>query len=105
MDPADAAARAAVLASGTGLSSSRAARGRSPPSRRRGAATRTVHDLDHRPEFWPSAVEAGRWTARPSPRHVAVGNADEVAIAVGGLGPGRSSSSDALLDLGPSWPS
>jgi 5-dehydro-2-deoxygluconokinase len=59
----------------------------------------TVHDLDHRPMFWPDETEAGRW-AREALRHasVAVGNRDEVAVAVGTRDPHEASA--ALLDLG-----
>jgi 5-dehydro-2-deoxygluconokinase len=59
----------------------------------------TVHDLDHRPMFWPDESEAGVW-AREALRHatVAVGNRDEVAVAVGTRDPHEASA--ALLDLG-----
>jgi 5-dehydro-2-deoxygluconokinase len=59
----------------------------------------TVHDLDHRPQFWPDESEAGRW-AREALAHatVAVGNRDEVAVAVGTRDPHEASA--ALLDLG-----
>jgi 5-dehydro-2-deoxygluconokinase len=59
----------------------------------------TVHDLDHRPIFWPDEAEAGRW-AREALRHatVAVGNQDEVAVAVGTRDPHEASA--ALLELG-----
>jgi 5-dehydro-2-deoxygluconokinase len=59
----------------------------------------TVHDIDHRPMFWPDDSEAGRW-AREALRHatVAVGNRDEVAVAVGTPDPAEASA--ALLDLG-----
>jgi 5-dehydro-2-deoxygluconokinase len=59
----------------------------------------TIHDLDHRPDFWPDEPEAGRW-AREALRHatVAVGNRDEVAVAVGTRDPHEASA--ALLDLG-----
>jgi 5-dehydro-2-deoxygluconokinase len=59
----------------------------------------TVHDLDHRPMFWSDDSEAGEW-AREALRHatVAVGNRDEVAVAVGTRDPGEASS--ALLELG-----
>jgi 5-dehydro-2-deoxygluconokinase len=59
----------------------------------------TVHDLDHRPMFWPEESEAGVW-AREALRHatVAVGNRDEVAVAVGTREPGEASA--ALLELG-----
>jgi 5-dehydro-2-deoxygluconokinase len=59
----------------------------------------TVHDLDHRPMFWPDESEAGRW-ARAALAHatVAVGNRDEVAVAVGTRDPREASAK--LLDLG-----
>ncbi|MGH3665033.1 MAG: 5-dehydro-2-deoxygluconokinase, partial [Egibacteraceae bacterium] len=59
----------------------------------------TVHDLDHRPTFWDDQAEAGRW-ARVALGHatVAVGNRDEVAVAVGRREPLDASA--ALLDLG-----
>ncbi|HEX7299877.1 MAG TPA: 5-dehydro-2-deoxygluconokinase [Solirubrobacteraceae bacterium] len=59
----------------------------------------TVHDLDHRPMFWTDPAEAGVW-AREALRHatVAVGNRDEVAVAVGTRDPTQASA--ALLELG-----
>jgi len=59
----------------------------------------TVHDLDHRPMFWGDEAVAGRW-AREALRHatVAVGNRDEVAVAVGTRDPHEASA--ALLELG-----
>jgi 5-dehydro-2-deoxygluconokinase len=59
----------------------------------------TVHDLDHRPMFWPDQSQAGAW-ARKALAHatVAVGNRDEVAVAVGTRDPSEASA--ALLDLG-----
>ncbi len=59
----------------------------------------TVHDLDHRPMFWDDEGEAGRW-AREALAHakVAVGNRDEVAVAVGTRDP--DAAAEALLDLG-----
>jgi 5-dehydro-2-deoxygluconokinase len=59
----------------------------------------TVHDLDHRPMFWRDESEAGHW-ARAALRHatVAVGNRDEVAVAVRTRDPYAASA--ALLDLG-----
>jgi 5-dehydro-2-deoxygluconokinase len=69
-------------------------------SRAGGAARRiTVHDLDHRPMFWDSGADATRW-AREALEHatVAVGNQDEVAVAVGTRDPEEAA--DALLELG-----
>jgi 5-dehydro-2-deoxygluconokinase len=59
----------------------------------------TIHDLDHRPVFWDDEREAGRW-AREALRHatVAVGNRDEVAVAVGTRDP--DDAAEALLELG-----
>ena len=59
----------------------------------------TVHDLDHRPAFWTDEPEAGHW-ARAALRHatVAVGNRDEVAVAVRTRDPYAASA--ALLELG-----
>jgi 5-dehydro-2-deoxygluconokinase len=59
----------------------------------------TVHDLDHRPMFWRDESEAGRM-ARTALEHatVAVGNQDEVEVAVGTRDPGEAA--EALLDLG-----
>lgn len=60
----------------------------------------TVHDLDYRPMFWDSEEEAGRW-GREALRHatVAVGNEEEVAVALGQRLP-PADASQALLDLG-----
>jgi 5-dehydro-2-deoxygluconokinase len=63
------------------------------------AGTITIHDLDHRPVFWPDDATAGRW-AREALGHatVAVGNQQEVAVAVGSDDPLEASA--ALLELG-----
>jgi 5-dehydro-2-deoxygluconokinase len=62
----------------------------------------TIHDLDHRPQFWPTQPDEGEATeqARAALAHatVAVGNRDEVAVAVGTRDPLEASA--ALLDLG-----
>jgi 5-dehydro-2-deoxygluconokinase len=65
----------------------------------RGRSRTTIHDLDHRPVFWDDQAEATRW-ARDALRHVtvAVGNQDEVEMAVGTRDPERAA--EALLDLG-----
>ncbi len=62
-------------------------------------ASHTVHDLDHRPMFWASVEEARR-RQREALAHatVAVGNLDEVEVAVGTHDP--DAAADALLDLG-----
>jgi 5-dehydro-2-deoxygluconokinase len=59
----------------------------------------TVHDLDHRPMFWEHEEEATKY-AREALRHatVAVGNRDEVAVAVGTRDPREASAK--LLELG-----
>jgi 5-dehydro-2-deoxygluconokinase len=59
----------------------------------------TVHDLDHRPMFWAAGDDAGAW-ARAALAHatVAVGNRDEVAVAVGTREP--DDAAEALLALG-----
>ena len=59
----------------------------------------TIHDLDHRPMFWPYGQEAGVW-AREALRHatVAIGNRDEVEVAVGTRDPREASA--RLLELG-----
>jgi 5-dehydro-2-deoxygluconokinase len=59
----------------------------------------TVHDLDHRPMFWADGDDPGRW-ARAALAHatVAVGNREEVAVAVGTREPDEAA--EALLELG-----
>jgi 5-dehydro-2-deoxygluconokinase len=59
----------------------------------------TVHDLDHRPMFWADEGAAGD-VARAALAHatVAVGNQDEVEVAVGTRDPWEAS--EALLELG-----
>jgi 5-dehydro-2-deoxygluconokinase len=59
----------------------------------------TIHDLDHRPAFWADESEAGHW-ARAALKHatVAVGNRDEVAVAVRTRDPYAASAH--LLELG-----
>jgi 5-dehydro-2-deoxygluconokinase len=59
----------------------------------------TIHDLDHRPMFWSREEDATEY-AREALRHatVAVGNRDEVAVAVGTRDPREASA--ALLELG-----
>jgi 5-dehydro-2-deoxygluconokinase len=97
------AIRAARLlwTTGTGLSQepSRAATLLALESRQESTNPITVHDLDHRPVFWPDDREAGRW-ARAAVRlaTVAVGNESEVEMAVGTRDPHEASA--ALLELG-----
>lgn len=58
-----------------------------------------VHDLDHRPMFWADPADAGEQArAALSYASVAVGNREEVAVAVGTTDP--HAAADALLDLG-----
>jgi 5-dehydro-2-deoxygluconokinase len=59
----------------------------------------TIHDLDHREVFWADREEATRY-AREALSHatVAVGNEDEVEVAVGLRDPYEAS--DALLEFG-----
>src|SRR5829696_4508785 len=59
----------------------------------------TVHDLDHRPMFWRDERAARGW-AQAALAHatVAVGNLDEVAMAVGERDP--EAAAGALLDHG-----
>jgi 5-dehydro-2-deoxygluconokinase len=66
---------------------------------RDGAGGITIHDLDHRPMFWTEESDAGVW-GREALSHatVAVGNRDEVAVAVGTRDP--HDASGALLELG-----
>jgi 5-dehydro-2-deoxygluconokinase len=99
----DAIRRARVLwTSGTGLSAqpsreatltALAARAEQPG---RGIA---IHDLDYREMFWPSAAEASRFARQAlALATVAVGNRDEVEVAVGVRDPYEASA--ALLELG-----
>jgi 5-dehydro-2-deoxygluconokinase len=59
----------------------------------------TIHDLDYRPMFWSDPAEAGHW-AREAVRlaTVAVGNQEEVEVAVGTRDPYEAS--QALIELG-----
>ncbi|WP_446215261.1 5-dehydro-2-deoxygluconokinase [Micromonospora sp. IBHARD004] len=60
----------------------------------------TVLDLDYRPMFWPDPAAATAAYAEALPRvTVAVGNLDEVEVAVGTRGPERAAR--LLLDRGP----
>ncbi|MER7456617.1 5-dehydro-2-deoxygluconokinase [Micromonospora sp. NPDC126480] len=60
----------------------------------------TVLDLDHRPMFWPDRAAAGAAVAEVLPQvTVAVGNLDEVEVAVGTRDPDRAA--DLLLARGP----
>jgi 5-dehydro-2-deoxygluconokinase len=66
----------------------------------RPASAITVHDLDHRPQFWPSEDEAAREARRALARAtVVIGNREEAAVATGLDAP--TEQARALLDLGP----
>jgi 5-dehydro-2-deoxygluconokinase len=95
------AIRAARLfwTTGTGLSDEPSRTATLGALEARGRAGITVHDLDHRPMFWAHEAEAGE-LARAALAHatVAVGNQDEVAVAVGTRDPWEAS--EALLELG-----
>jgi 5-dehydro-2-deoxygluconokinase len=59
----------------------------------------TVHDLDHRPDLWPSPTEARQQQRLALARAtVAVGNVEECAVAVGEGAPEQLA--ERLLDLG-----
>jgi len=95
------AIRAARLfwTTGTGLSDEPSRSATLGALEARGRSGITIHDLDHRPMFWRHENEAGE-LARAALMHamVAVGNQDEVAVAVGTRDPWDASA--ALLDLG-----
>jgi len=95
------AIRAARLfwTTGTGLSDEPSRTATIGALEARGGKSITVHDLDHRPMFWRDEDEAGE-LARAALAHatVAVGNQDEVAVAVGTRDPWEAS--EALLELG-----
>ncbi|HZH24533.1 MAG TPA: PfkB family carbohydrate kinase, partial [Solirubrobacteraceae bacterium] len=82
----DAIRRARVFwTTGTGLSAE-PSRGATLAALEKRAEARgvTVHDLDHRPMFWADEAEAGEWARTAlALATVAVGNRDEVAVAVG----------------------
>ena len=84
---------------GTGLSDQPSRSATLAALRERGRKGFTIHDLDHRPTFWRSPEEAG-----PLARQalgfatVAVGNVDEVTVAIGSGTPEAQAS--RLLDLG-----
>jgi 5-dehydro-2-deoxygluconokinase len=88
-----------VWTTGTGLSAEPSRSATLTALAARGRHGHTVHDLDHRPVFWAAAEEATR-CARQALAYatVAVGNVDEVAVAVGTREP--DAAADALLDLG-----
>lgn len=60
----------------------------------------TVHDLDYRAAFWPSAGEARRWSVEALGRAtVVVGNVEEVEMATGSSDPDEAALK--LLRMGP----
>jgi 5-dehydro-2-deoxygluconokinase len=64
-----------------------------------GAEALTVLDLDYRPMFWSGPEEARTWVRRALEHiTIAVGNQDEVEVAVGERNPRRAAA--ALLELG-----
>jgi 5-dehydro-2-deoxygluconokinase len=69
---------------GTGLSSEPSRWATVAALEARGRRGITVHDLDHRTEFWSSAAEAGEQQRRAlALATVAVGNVEECSVAVG----------------------
>ena len=64
------------------------------------ATGKVIHDLDHRPAFWPSML-AARAEAAKILKHaqVVVGNLDEVEMATGRRDP--DAAAEALLAMGP----
>jgi 5-dehydro-2-deoxygluconokinase len=97
--------RAATLAA---LEARSEVRGRSLAAGRRQAVSErgagcpagvTIHDLDHRPMFWAEGEDPGAWE-RAALAHatVAVGNREEVEVAVGTRDP--DAAAEALLELG-----
>jgi 5-dehydro-2-deoxygluconokinase len=100
-DLGDVVSEVAVLwTTGTGLSAEPSRSATLGALRRRGRRLFTIHDLDYRDVFWGSLEEARRWN-REALGHatVVVGNAEEVAVVVGGLG--AEEAALALLGLGP----
>jgi 5-dehydro-2-deoxygluconokinase len=84
---------------GTGLSAEPSRGATLAALEARGRREITVHDLDHRPEFWSSPDEAGDQQRRAlALATVAVGNVEECAVAVGEGGPDELGG--RLLDLG-----
>jgi 5-dehydro-2-deoxygluconokinase len=101
-DLGDAASEAALLwTTGTGLSQEPSRSTTLSALRRRRRRPIAVHDLDYRAVFWASSEEARRWNREAlAQATVAIGNAEEVAVALGeDLEPEEAA--HALLDLGP----
>jgi 5-dehydro-2-deoxygluconokinase len=88
-----------VWTTGTGLSDEPSRTTTLGALEARGRRGITVHDLDYRPMFWADPAEAGRWQRRALEHAtLAVGNAEEVAVAVG---PGTpEDQARQLLDAG-----
>jgi 5-dehydro-2-deoxygluconokinase len=85
---------------GTGLSDEPSRSATLAALEARGRSTHTVHDLDFRPQFWPSADEAGELQRRALALATAcVGNLEECAVAVES-GPPEAMAA-RLLKLGP----
>ncbi len=100
LDEAEAAAVPLLWTTGTGLSQQPSRSRTRAALQARGRRRFTVHDLDYRAMFWTSAEQAGHWN-REALAHatVAVGNTEEVAVALGEeLEP--ADAAVALLDLG-----
>jgi 5-dehydro-2-deoxygluconokinase len=100
-DLGDVVSEVALLwTTGTGLSAEPSRSATLGALRQRGRRLFTIHDLDYRDVFWGSLEEARRWN-REALGHatVVVGNAEEVAVVVGGLG--AEEAALALLGLGP----
>ena len=84
---------------GTGLSAEPSRAATVAALEARGREGITVHDLDHRPEFWASPEEARDQQRRAlALATVAVGNVDECSVVVGDAEPDVLS--DRLRDLG-----
>jgi 5-dehydro-2-deoxygluconokinase len=63
------------------------------------ATGKVIHDLDHRPAFWPSMLAAREAAAAILPHaQVVVGNVDEVEMATGSRDP--DAAAEALLAMG-----
>lgn len=96
--PFDEVARVPLLwTTGTGLSAE-PSRGATLAAIERAGGT-VIHDLDHRPQLWPSDAEARRWAERAIDRAaVVIGNVDEFEMAVGTRDPDRAAA--AILERG-----
>jgi 5-dehydro-2-deoxygluconokinase len=86
---------------GTGLSEEPSRSATLAALAQRGGRPITVHDVDYRTVFWSSSEEAARWNREAlAQATVAVGNAEEVAVALGEELPAEQAAK-ALLELGP----